>query len=65
MDNVVFLQLVQVHIECLKLLIHTEMLAKGLKESECQKICLMNRLFDFETTANAVVPDDMKHLTKS
>jgi len=41
------------------------MLAKGLKESECQKICLMNRLFDFETTANAVVPDDMKHLTKS
>lgn len=35
-----------------------QMPSKGLKEEDCQRLCLLNRLNDFEYTVNGTEPED-------
>lgn len=46
--------------EEIRCVIESNIASKGCVESECQRLCLLNRLSDFEHYVNGIVDSDLK-----
>jgi len=50
----------EIHTNRLRVLIDEHVKDEGLKECDSQRICLLNRLSDFEYTINGIQEEDLK-----
>jgi hypothetical protein len=50
---------IEKHLEAIRTLVQDNMQSKGDKETECQRLCVLNRVSDVEHASNGIVESDL------